>query len=162
MTSTCLRPRREPNFTVPSAVAKSVSSPPRPTFWPGKNLVPRWRTMMEPAVTAVPSNSLTPRRCAVESRPLRVEPPPFVLDIADLSRLPGRRDGGDLQRGVVLAVTPPAALVGLVLVGHGVDLRTLLLAHDLGRDGGALQLVRRGQHGVAIHQHDGLEGHLRT
>ena len=33
--STCLRPRRAPNLTTPSAVAKSVSSPPRPTFWPG-------------------------------------------------------------------------------------------------------------------------------
>ena len=34
-TLTCLRPRRSPNFTTPSAVAKSVSSPPRPTFTPG-------------------------------------------------------------------------------------------------------------------------------
>ena len=32
---TCLRPRRSPNFTTPSAVAKSVSSPPRPTLAPG-------------------------------------------------------------------------------------------------------------------------------
>ena len=34
-TLTCLRPRRSPNFTTPSAVANSVSSPPRPTFTPG-------------------------------------------------------------------------------------------------------------------------------
>ena len=39
-TLTCLRPRRSPNFTTPSAVAKSVSSPPRPTFTPGVDLRP--------------------------------------------------------------------------------------------------------------------------
>ena len=47
----------------------------------GGNRVPRWRTMMDPAETVVPSKTLTPRRCARESRPLRVEPPPLVLDI---------------------------------------------------------------------------------
>ena len=30
---------------------------------------------------AVPPNTLTPRRCALESRPLRVEPPPLVFDM---------------------------------------------------------------------------------
>ncbi len=35
---TCLRPRRSPNLTVPSAVAKSVSSPPRPTLVAGVDL----------------------------------------------------------------------------------------------------------------------------
>ena len=44
-TSTSLRPLREPNFTAPSALANSVSSPPMPTFC-GWNLVPRWRTMI--------------------------------------------------------------------------------------------------------------------
>ena len=34
----------------PGAVANSVSSPPRPTFSPGWNRVPRWRTMIDPAV----------------------------------------------------------------------------------------------------------------
>ena len=37
--------------------------------------------MMAPACTIVPSNTLTPSRWAFESRPLRVEPPPLVLDI---------------------------------------------------------------------------------
>ena len=46
-------------------VAKRVSSPPRPTFSPGWKWVPRWRTMMAPAVTTLPSNTLTPRRWAV-------------------------------------------------------------------------------------------------
>src|SRR5436190_1235069 len=42
--------------------------------------------MIVPAVMAVPSNTLTPRRCALESRPLRVEPPPLVFDISIASR----------------------------------------------------------------------------
>ena len=50
VTSTTLRPLRWPNFTVPSTRANSVSSPPMPTFLPGWNLVPRWRTMIVPAV----------------------------------------------------------------------------------------------------------------
>jgi hypothetical protein len=39
--------------------------------------------MMVPAVMTVPSNTFTPRRCAFESRPFLVEPPPFVFDILD-------------------------------------------------------------------------------
>src|SRR5215207_9846242 len=81
LTSTTLRPLRSPNLTEPSIKANSVSSPPSPTFLPGWNLVPRWRTRIVPAVILVPSNSLTPRRWALESRPLRVEPPPLVFDI---------------------------------------------------------------------------------
>ena len=53
-----------------------------PTFLPGWTLVPRWRTMIVPALMRVPSNTFTPRRWALESRPLRVEPPPLVLDMA--------------------------------------------------------------------------------
>ena len=56
-----------------------------PTFTPGWNFVPRCRTRIVPAVTAVPSNVFTPRRCAWESRPLRVEPPPLVFDIRERS-----------------------------------------------------------------------------
>ncbi len=52
-TSTSLRPWRSPNLTLPSARAKSVSSPPLPTFSPGWMRVPRWRTMIVPAVTTM-------------------------------------------------------------------------------------------------------------
>src|SRR3954452_21305668 len=128
--STSLRPLRDPNFTLPGAVAKSVSSPPRPTFSPGWNLVPRWRTMMAPASTWVPSKTVTPRRWAAESRPLRVEPPPLVLDMSAVAL----RDAGDLDRGVLLPVAPVAAPVGLVLVGEASDLGAFLLAHHPGRD----------------------------
>ena len=47
---------------------------------PGWNLVPRWRTMIVPAWILLPPNTFTPRRWALESRPLRVEPPPLVFD----------------------------------------------------------------------------------
>ena len=50
LTSTTLRPLRSPNLTLPSTSENSVSSPPMPTFLPGWNLVPRWRTMIVPAV----------------------------------------------------------------------------------------------------------------
>src|SRR5690625_3377480 len=50
-TLTVLRPRRLPNSTAPEARAKRVSSLPRPTLSPGWNLVPRWRTMISPALT---------------------------------------------------------------------------------------------------------------
>src|SRR6516165_8080556 len=115
------RPRRSPNFTLPSVMANNVSSPPRPTLWPGWKRVPRWRTMIAPAGMVVPSNTLTPSRWACESRPLRVEPPPLVLDMWLAPRSAGRRDGGDLDGAVVLAVPPAPALAGLRLVGHGPD-----------------------------------------
>src|ERR1022692_4843503 len=115
-TSTSLRPRRWPNFTTPSINATSRASPPRPTLVPGWTRVPRWRTMIEPAGTAVPSNTLTPRRWARESRPLRVEPPPLVLDIsapysADLAAALAR-----LRRGAAfLAADPEMATISIVL-----------------------------------------------
>src|ERR1700733_11388728 len=117
--STTLRPRRSPNFTAPSAVANSVSSPPMPTFLPGWNLVPRWRTMIVPAVTVLPPKAFTPRRWALESRPLRVDPPPLVFDMSGSAL----RDGGDLDDVVLLAMAIPTTMVGAPLVGEAVDLR---------------------------------------
>src|SRR3954468_16903878 len=152
--STSLRPLRWPNFTLPSAVAKRVSSPPRPTFSPGWNLVPRWRTMMAPGCTAVPSNTFTPRRLAAESRPLRVEPPPLVLDMS--SSAP--RDAGDLDHRVVLTMTPVPALVGLVLVGVPADLRALGLAHHASGHGRAGQIGRLGDDRLAVDEQHGREG----
>ena len=45
---------------------------------------PRWRRMMVPECTHSPSKRLTPSRCALLSRPLRDEPPPFLCAISDL------------------------------------------------------------------------------
>src|SRR5437763_17054630 len=73
--------RRSPlvlNVSVPSRLAKIVSSLPIPVPGPGRTRVPRWRTMIIPALTTCPSNSLTPRRWAFGSRPLREEPRPFL------------------------------------------------------------------------------------
>src|SRR5690606_14036493 len=69
------------NFTTPSDRATNVKSLPRPTFRPGLMVCPTWRTMMPPARIASPPNTLTPRYCALDPRPLRVEPPPFLCAI---------------------------------------------------------------------------------
>src|SRR5690348_15432152 len=45
------------------------------------SLVPRWRTRTAPASTTLPAYSFTPSRCPAESRPLRVEPAPFLCAI---------------------------------------------------------------------------------
>src|SRR5439155_25524372 len=66
------------NLTVPAVRANSVSSPPFPTPAPGWTRVPRWRTMIEPAVTVCPAKLFTPSRLDAESRPFREEPPPFL------------------------------------------------------------------------------------
>src|SRR4051794_17023270 len=160
-TSTSLRPLRLPNFTSPGAVANSVSSPPRPTFSPGWKRVPRWRTMIAPGPTIVPSYTLTPRRCAAESRPLRVEPPPLVFDI-ELPLLPAGGDAGDLDGVVVLAVAPALPRPALVLVLEAGDLGPGLLANDASGHGGAGQLGRRGEHRAAIDQEDGDERDVLT
>src|SRR5215470_15215126 len=52
-----------------------------PTFSPAWKRVPRWRTMIEPALIASPPNTFTPSRFACESRPLREEPPAFLCAI---------------------------------------------------------------------------------
>src|SRR5262245_8546333 len=40
--------------------------------------------MIEPAVTTWPPYAFTPRYCGLESRPLRLEPPPFLCAISHL------------------------------------------------------------------------------
>src|ERR1700761_4984811 len=79
------RPRQPRlNCTTPADLAKIVSSLPMPTPSPGLKRVPRWRTMISPPVTVWPPNTFTPRRWALESRPLREEPSPFLCAIAGL------------------------------------------------------------------------------
>src|SRR4051812_38390150 len=76
------RPRRPVlNCTMPALVAKIVSSRPMPTPSPGLKRVPRWRTMISPPLTRWPANTFTPRRLASESRPLRLDPSPFLCAI---------------------------------------------------------------------------------
>src|SRR4051794_3804121 len=75
-----------------------------------------------------------------------------------MSLLP--RDPGDLHQRVVLAVTPTATLVRLVLVGEAADLRTLGLLEDPARDAGARQIGCGAHHGVAVDEQHGTEGDL--
>ena len=54
----------------------------RPTFLPGFHLVPCCRTRMVPPVTCSPPKRFTPSRWALLSRPLRLEPCPFLCAMA--------------------------------------------------------------------------------
>src|SRR5690606_18751184 len=152
---TTRRPRRVPNSTVPGTSANSVSSPPRPTPSPGWKWVPRCRTMISPALTSWPPNRFTPRRWALESRPLRVEDAPFLCAISATSAL----DAGDLDPGVPLPMALALAVPGLVLELQDADLRTLGLVQHLGGHLGRLEggLVRRDR--FPVDQEDGLQLH---
>src|SRR5919106_256440 len=118
---TTRRPRLVPNWTAPATSANSVSSPPRPTPAPGWKWVPRWRTMISPALTAWPPNRFTPRRWELESRPFLVEAAPFLCAISVVLRVlrvlsrSSELDVGDLDLGVLLAVTLALLVAGLVL-----------------------------------------------
>src|SRR5688572_33049434 len=114
---------------MPSTLANSVSSLPRPTLAPGLKRVPRWRTRMEPPVTNWPAKRLTPSICGLESRPLRELPTPFLCAMACLLYL----DRRDPHGGLRLAVTPVAAIALAALELHDVDLLRERLAHDLAR-----------------------------
>src|ERR1700709_858546 len=127
-----LRPRRVPKSTLPLARANSVSSPPRPTRAPGWKWVPRWRTMISPALTSWPPKRFTPRRWAWESRPLRELGAPFLCAMALLL---SALDAGDPDLGQLLTVPDPLVVAGLVLVFVNLDLRALDLGDELAGDG---------------------------
>src|SRR5580658_4133268 len=142
---TARRPRRMPNWTLPSTSANSVSSPPRPTPSPGWKCVPRWRTMISPAFTCWPPKRLTPRRWAFESRPLRLDDAPFLCAISVLLRLRlGLRlgvgvgafgtDAGDPHLSVFLPVTQAPPVAGLIPVVDHVDFRACRATDDVRRD----------------------------
>src|SRR3954454_2812723 len=113
---------------------------------PGLNLVPRWRTMISQPLTVSPANTFTPRRLAFESRPLRLEPSPFLCAMS-LGPLPDRRDP---QPREVLAVARAALVAALGLELDHAQLRPALVPDDLRRDGTAV-------HGVVAHGEQGLE-----
>src|SRR3954449_8943087 len=104
---------------------------------PGLNFVPRWRTMISPPVTASPAKTFTPRRLAFESRPLRLEPRPFLCAIASL--LPDLRDS---EAGELLPVARAAAVAALGLELEDPQLLAALVADDLGLHGRLGQLGR--------------------
>src|SRR5690349_9368514 len=150
---TVLRPRRVPKVTAPGSRANSVSSPPRPTPRPGWKWVPRWRTMISPALTTWPPKRFTPSRWALESRPLREDEAPFLCAIS-ASAL---RDVADHDVGQGLTVPLPLVVAGLVLELVDADLRALAVADDLAGHGDLGQRRRVTGDGLAVHQEDGRE-----
>src|SRR6478752_2777883 len=130
---TTLRPPLVPNSTAPAERANRVSSPPRPTFTPGWKCVPRWRTRISPALTVWPPKRFTPRRCALESRPLRVELAPFLCAMSVQSCCSCRvlLDAGDLDAGELRAVALALLVAGLVLELLDDDLGSAQVADDL-------------------------------
>src|SRR5712692_9691998 len=126
--------------TYPSEVANSVWSVPSPTLDPGLNRVPRCRTMMLPAVTNCPPKRLTPSRWALESRPLRELPTPFLCAMSLCLDL-GYADGGhDLPVPAL-----PSVILPPLELDHE-DLAVLLLRDDLARDLRAGQRLRLGRY----------------
>src|SRR5207248_6560230 len=112
VTDTTRPARRRVNSTVPAARAYRVSSLPMPTPSPGLKRVPRWRTMISPPVTVWPANTFTPRRLALESRPLRLEPRPFLCAIAASASDLRDADAGEL---LPMAGAPLVPALGLEL-----------------------------------------------
>src|SRR5215204_6331552 len=125
------RPRRPSvNCTTPADLAKIVSSRPMPTPSPGLKRVPRWRTMISPPDTSSPANTLTPSRFALESRPLRLEPSPFLCAMSSLTLLDARH----LEPRELLAVAGRALVAALGLELEDADLGAALVPHDPGLD----------------------------
>src|SRR5436190_4958405 len=157
---TTRRPRRLPNCTAPAERANNVSSPPRPTFAPGWKWVPRWRTMISPALTTWPPYRLTPRRWELESRPFLVDAAPFLCAIsvscgAVLCGLGSGLDVGDLDLGVLLAVALALLVTRLVLELLDHDLGALGATEHLGGHRRLVELLGLGGDGVAVdHEHD--------
>src|SRR3954452_14318858 len=146
------RARRNPKVTAPGRRANRVSSLPRPTPRPGWKWVPRWRTMISPALTTWPPKRLTPRRWALESRPLRDDEAPFLCAMSS-----ALRDVADHDAGQGLTVPLPLVVAGLVLELVDVDLRALAVLDDLAGHGHAGQRLRVGGDGVAVDEQQGRE-----
>src|SRR5688572_25530743 len=108
-----------------------------PTPAPGRKRVPRWRTMISPPVTVWPAKTFTPRRFAFESRPLRLEPRPFLCAIS----LGPLLDAGDAQPRELLPVARRALVAPLRLELEDADLGPALVAEDLGLHGHLAELV---------------------
>src|SRR5687768_18569382 len=105
-----------------------------PTLRPTQNSVPRWRTMIVPALMKEPSERFTPSRFDSESRPLRELPTPFLWAMVGLL---SAVDGGDSQARLLLAVASAPAVALLRLVLEDDELFAPEVVVDPGRDAGA-------------------------
>src|SRR4051794_10867861 len=110
---------------------------------PGLKRVPRWRTMISPPLTSSPAKTFTPRRFALESRPLRLEPRPFLCAMASGTLL----DARDLEPRELLPVAGRALVSALRLELEDAQLRPALvpehgrLDRDLAELGAEQRLV---------------------
>src|ERR671926_1932647 len=104
--------------------------------------------MISPALTTWPPKRFTPRRCALESRPLRDDEAPFLCAMS-ASAL---RDVADDHVGHRLTVPLPLVVAGLVLELVDADLRPLAVADDLARHRDARQSCGVGGDGLAVDQ----------
>src|SRR3954452_4674299 len=115
--------------------------------------------MISPPFTTCPAKIFTPRRLECESRPLRLDPGPFLVAIS----LPAALDVGDLEAGEVRPRAHALLVAALGLELEHVDLLpTFVPAHhrldlDLA-EGGALE----DRVLVVARQQQRLEGHLRA
>src|ERR1700755_2064438 len=100
--------------------------------------------MISPPVTVWPANTFTPSRFALESRPLRLEPRPFLCAMSALSADLGDADAREL---LAVARAPLVAALGLEL--EHAQLRPALVRDDLGRDAG-LPHAAALEHRVAV------------
>src|SRR6186997_3099290 len=144
------------NFTRPPIFANSVSSLPRPTFRPGRKRRPRCRTRIDPPVTTLPSNRLTPSRCELLSRPLRDDPCPFFVAIA----LHLNVGDADARQQGSMTLGPTVLLAPLLLEDANL-LALVELADDAEHLGAGHE--RRPRRDVAIvvaDEQDLVEGHL--
>src|SRR5580700_2624768 len=123
--------------------------------------------MISPALTCWPPNRLTPRRWALESRPLRLDDAPFLC-ATSAPLLPGRRllgcgvcgtDAGDLQLGVPLAVTQAAPVTSLVTVMDHADLGAGDSAQDLRSDLVPAEVGRVADDLVVVDDEQGGQGY---
>src|SRR4029079_7581743 len=110
--------------------------------------------MIEPPLTRSPPNALTPRRCACESRPLRVEPCPFLCAMTDLEL---ERDVLDTNPHQILAVSvgAPVALAPLLLEDR--DLRAAELVDHHAAHLGPRERAADLQTALAVHHEDAVE-----
>src|SRR5579863_5879877 len=94
--------------------------------------------MISPPVTVWPAKTLTPRRCAFESRPLRDEPRPFLCAIFSLrgslglarARCSGQLDVVDLDARQFLTVAVAALVTALRLELDDTELGATFVADD--------------------------------
>src|SRR3954466_14719605 len=112
--------------------------------------------MISPALTTWPPKRFTPRRCALESRPLRDDEAPFLCAMS-ASAL---RDVADHDAGQGLTVPLPLVVAGLVLELVDVDLRALGVLDDLTGHGHLGQPPCAAGDGAAPDPQDGREGDL--